>query len=81
MTEDQQEAESLRYSNEAFFVLPLESGRIAVLSPRRDLWGIASTFEEACSLARACYKQWKPRESPVTKGRVVPNINLKDFGL
>jgi hypothetical protein len=47
MTPDEQEAESHRYSNLAFFVLPLESGRIAILTPRRDLFKIVSGWDEA----------------------------------
>lgn len=47
MTEDEQEAESLRYSHEAFYILPLSSGKIAILTPRRDLFRIVETWEEA----------------------------------
>lgn len=47
MDEDWQEAESLRYSRAAFFVLPLKSGKIAVLTPRRDIFAICDTWEDA----------------------------------
>lgn len=47
MTEDEQEAESLRYGHKAFFVLPLSSGKIAILTPRRDLFRVVENWEEA----------------------------------
>lgn len=47
MTEDEQEAESLRYGHKAFLVLPLSSGKIALLTPRHDLFRIVETWEEA----------------------------------
>jgi hypothetical protein len=47
MSPDIQEAHSLRYSAAAFFVLPLSSGRIAILTPRRDLYRIVESWEEA----------------------------------
>jgi hypothetical protein len=39
--------ENHRYLKEAFFCLPLPSGRVAVLTPRRDLFQIVETWEEA----------------------------------
>lgn len=47
MDEDQFYIENHRYLAEAFFVLPLPSGRIAVLTPRRDLFRIVNSWEEA----------------------------------
>jgi len=68
MTEDQQEAESLRYGHKAFFVLPLSSGKIAILTPRRDLWRIVENWEEAKVVGRLA-------EAAVTeKIVVVPDV-------
>ncbi len=47
MTQDEMEIENKRYLADAFFVLPLESGRIALLTPRRDLFKIVDSWEEA----------------------------------
>lgn len=47
MDNDLQEAESHRYSDLAFYVLPLESGKIAILGPRREFFKIVDTWEEA----------------------------------
>lgn len=47
MTEDEQEAESRRYAD-AIKVLPLSSGRIAMLGPRNELHMIVATWEEVC---------------------------------
>lgn len=54
MTDDEQEAHSRRYSNAAFFVLPLSSGRIAVLTPTRDLYAIVDDWQAVAEVgARA----------------------------
>lgn len=47
VSDEQMEIESNRYSAAAFWVLPLESGRIAVLGPRRDLYKVVDTWDEA----------------------------------
>lgn len=44
---DYVDAESRRYTDDAFFVLPLDSGKIAVLGPRRELYKIVDTWDEA----------------------------------
>lgn len=46
-----QEAESLRYGANAFMVLPLSTGKIAVLGSMRDLHSICDTWQEACQSA------------------------------
>jgi len=46
-----QEAESLRYGAHAFMVLPLSTGKIAVLGHMRDLHSICDTWGEACESA------------------------------
>lgn len=48
---DVQEAESIRYGGAPFMVLPLKSGRIAVLGFQRALHSICDTFEEAIASA------------------------------
>ncbi len=45
MTEDEQEAQSLRYARWVK-VLPLSSGRIALLGPRCELYKIVDTWAE-----------------------------------
>lgn len=70
---DHNEAHSLRYSRAAFFVLPLASGRIAVLTPRRDLFAIADTWTEACEIG-----PWaEPTLQPVDA--LAASINLENF--
>lgn len=49
---DEQEAHSLRYGHTAFMILPLSSGKIAVLGHMRDLHAICDTFEEALEAGR-----------------------------
>jgi hypothetical protein len=50
MSSDVIEMESWRYSNKAFFVLPLSSGRIAVLQPNRQFYAWADSWEHAKEL-------------------------------
>lgn len=52
----------------AFFVLPLLSGRIAVLGPRHDLLAVVETWDEA-KAAGLKYGATVPK-------RAVPKINL-----
>lgn len=47
MTEDSLWIENHRYLKEAFWVLPLPSGKIAVLTPRRELFQIVGSWDEA----------------------------------
>jgi bifunctional DNase/RNase len=61
MTLDEQEAHSLRYSRAAFWVLPLGSGNIAVLTPRRDLFAIVKTWEEAKTVGPNAEQPKPPR--------------------
>ena len=44
---ERQEAESLRYGATAFMILPLSTGRVAVLGSMRSLHAICDTLEEA----------------------------------
>lgn len=64
------EIDNRRYLRHAFWVLPLESGRIALLTPRRDLFKVVDNWDEAMRdgpLAEAA--QLAPRliEEPLTK--------------
>ena len=45
--DERREIENKRYLHHAFFVLPLASGRIALLTPRRDLAYIVDSWEAA----------------------------------
>ena len=47
MTQDELEIESWRYSGRAFFVLPLSSGRIAILCPNRQPYRVVDNWELA----------------------------------
>ena len=46
MTEDENEANSLRYGAKAFYILALSSGKFAILFPDRSLFKIVNTIEE-----------------------------------
>lgn len=50
---DVQQAHSIRYGATAFMVVPLASGRIAVLGHMRDLHAICDTWAEAVSAAES----------------------------
>lgn len=86
------EAESSRYGADAFMVLPLSSGRIAVLGFMRELHAICDTWEEAREAAlsipfniarRATLKPKLPSKAPYTppQGKALPNITLEDLGI
>lgn len=64
MTDDMMQVENERYLPAAFFVLPLASGRIALLSPRRDLYKIVETWEEAKACGPLASKVEKQRHTP-----------------
>lgn len=70
MTEDEQEAESNRYSSRVMKILPLDSGRIAVLGPRNELFRIVDTWEEAKYLAPEIYGVYTPRQYIVRESLV-----------
>ena len=46
MTDDENEANSLRYGAKAFYILALSSGKFAILFPNRSLFKIVNTIEE-----------------------------------
>lgn len=50
---DVQEAHSIRFGATAFMVMPLRSGKIAVLGYARDLHAICDNWEEACAAAES----------------------------
>lgn len=59
---DEQEAHSLRYGHSAFMILPLSSGRIAVLGHMRDLHAICDTLEEVLEAAKSIQiNEWRRR--------------------
>lgn len=63
MSEDEQEAQSLRYAD-SIRVLPLSSGRIALLGPRCELHKIVDNWAEVLdnvSELRTAYKYVEPK--------------------
>lgn len=77
MTEDEQEAESLRYAD-AIKVLPLSSGRIALLGPRNELYKIVDTWVEVLHNAndvRTAFK-YKQRKIKPSASALSLNINV-----
>jgi hypothetical protein len=75
MTEDELYIENHRYLADAFFVLPLPSGKLAILTPRRDLFRVVESWEEARRVGPEA-----GREKPPGK-LFMPQIKLKDFRL
>lgn len=45
LTDEHMEIESFRYSGKAFFILPLSSGNIAILTPNRELYTVCSDWQ------------------------------------
>lgn len=82
-----QEAESLRYGANAFMVLPLSTGKIAVLGHMRDLHAICETWEEACESALSIpMNVWRrsseTRDRPVVEEKsLVAKKSAGDLGL
>jgi len=90
MTPDEMEAETYKYADLAFWILPLSSGKLAVLSPRRNVWGIADDLEGAKFLAKQGYdSEARVRSARSTdmyaKPRLTaipgPRVDLSKFGL
>lgn len=81
---DYMDAESRRYGNDAVTLLRLTSGRIAVLTPRRDLFRIVDDVQEALRLGPAAHAAMAPlRTAPrdTTLGISLNNLNLSDLDL
>lgn len=79
ITDDYLEYESWRYSARAFWCLPLSSGKIAILTPRRDFFKLVDTWDEAKvhgPLAENAQKVHAPiaDDRPLTKSTL--NIEL-----
>lgn len=79
MTDEQLEIENGRYVD-AFYVLPLSSGRIAVLTPRHDLHSVVETWEEAIAAGRAMLKVFKTQPR-LNVWDITPRISLKGIKL
>lgn len=74
-----QEAESIRYGPTAFMILPLSSGRVAVLGHMRDLHAIVDTLGEAVEASRSIpFLQW--RRAAVEKETKRPVLAGIDIG-
>lgn len=68
-----QEAESIRYGPTAFMILPLSTGRVAVLGHMRDLHAIVDTLEEAVEASKTIpFLVW--RRAVAEKEAKRPNI-------
>lgn len=87
-----QEAESLRYGPDAFMILPLSSGRVAVLGHMRTLHAICDTLEEVREAGKTIpFLVWqrqdrdrvKVAKAPYTppKGSSLPDLSLDDLGI
>lgn len=79
MDNDYMELESYRYSNRAFWCLPLSSGRIAVLTPRRDLFKIVEDWEQAKLYgpsAEAAQKAFEKPEETLAPRNMNLNVDL-----
>jgi hypothetical protein len=82
MSPDMQEAQSMKYSGELYMILPLTSGRFAVLNPRREVIDIVVDVNAAAT-AYANYR--KALTSPVTlhwhkeseAAKVIPGLSVK----
>lgn len=63
MTPDEQEAESFRYAD-AIKVLPLSSGKIAMLGPRNELYKIVDNWFEVMNNIEALRTAFRYVPSP-----------------
>lgn len=82
------EVENEKYHEKVAFILPLTSGRFAVLTPRRELYKIVGTLEEAVGLAPAAYEAARQTRKREDEGRnmaaakvLVSDDLLKELGL
>jgi hypothetical protein len=80
---DVQEALSLRYGGDVFMVLPLRSGKIAVLGYFRALHALVDTFEEACEAMKSIeITKWQRQiEEKKAPPKVTSTLSLDDLGL
>lgn len=62
MTDDEMYLENNRYLAAAFYVLPLPSGRIAILTPRRDPFRVVESWEEALTVGPLAWSAVPRRE-------------------
>lgn len=81
---DAQVAESWRYGDRPFMVLPLPSGKIAVLGFQRALHAICddwSEVEEAAKSIEFTSALRRIREREERRPKPLPAVNLDDLGL
>lgn len=62
--------ENERYLDEAFFVLPLVTGRIAILTPRRELFKIVDDWNEAKALGPLAGRAVSRPVGPLVRSRI-----------
>lgn len=82
------EVENEKYHEKVAFILPLSSGRFAVLTPQRRLYQIVDALEEAVGLAPAAYEAARQTWKREDEGRnmaaakvLVSDDLLKELGL
>lgn len=74
---DEQEAHSKRYGPNAFMVLPLSSGRLAVLAYMRELHAIVDTLPEAVEAAESIEMNvWRRNAERLAKRPMEPQKTL-----
>lgn len=79
--EEISEAEALRYTRSVIRLIPLKSGRFAVLVASGAIVGYAASLEEAVEITRAAYASWD-RNYPnaklgfVSRKAKLPSITL-----
>jgi hypothetical protein len=83
MTDDELEVESWRYSGRAFWVLPLSSGRIAILQPNRQPYRIVDDWELAktVGLSAENFQLQTTYRERITLAKEVIDINTEDLDL
>lgn len=70
--------ENHRYLEAAFFVLPLPSGRIAILTPRRDHFATVDSWEEAMRIGPSA---GFARAASFSLEKSSVKLNLTEIGL
>ena len=76
---EQLEIENNRYLRHAFWCLPLHTGRIAILTPRRDFFCIVENWKEACIKgpgAEAAQKAPRLFAEPLLKSSINLDLDL-----
>lgn len=83
MTPDEQEAHSLRYGQKPFLLLPLRSGRFAVIADDRSALTLCATIDEAVKVGTNCRpaRREPTRVAGPARSDSLPSIDLSKLGL